>query len=193
MSTQLRKSNFKVKAGIVRTVEGIVPEKGGIIFDDQAGAIKVGDGANWRPLPFGDLSAVSVGLETPSEQILIADTPVTPYTFFDKVVYTEGTDIVPSIPAQSMTFSAAMLADWNTQLRISFSKRKAILSFEALLNGILISTRVVPTDKDDTLVTVDWSSRANYAPGDVLTLAVSSDIDGTLTLNSLLAGVQQVL
>ncbi len=190
--TQLLNSAFKIKAGSVATTEGLVPEKGAIIFDESTGSAKVGDGANWQPIPENEnLSNAGISLQAQADQALVLDTPFTPLVFFDTIDYQKGTNIVPTI-GDTITFNADMIVDFSNQFQAAVSEKDVTVLIETLINGSPVGARELFFKRDDTFITFSWAIRSVVANLDVMTLRATADKSCTFSLDNLLSGIQQV-
>jgi hypothetical protein len=191
MATTLENASFKVKAGVVDSVDGLVPEKGAIVFDDETGTIKVGDGFNWRPLPLEDFSALALSLAVQIDTPLLAATPIAPFTYFDTVDYQQGTDIVPTI-GDTITINANMVADMSSNFQASVSTPNTSVLIESLVNAVVVGSRELNFTRQNQFLTFDWTNRASLVAADVMTLRVSSDNATTLSLRNLAFGLIQI-
>lgn len=191
MAITLINGSFKVQAGVINSVENLIPEKGAIIFDEETNTIKVGDGFNWRPLPVTDFSALGVTLETETDTVLVGGVSQEPFTFFDTVAYQQGTDIVPTI-GDTITIGANMVADFAANLQASCSVKNVSVLLLAQVGASVVSTRELFFGQRNTFLTWDWTNRATLVAADVITLKIFCDTDCTFSLRNLRFGFNQL-
>lgn len=191
MATELINTSFKTKCGTVESVENLIPEKGAIVFDDETGTVKVGDGFNWRPLPIEAFSAIALSLQTPTSTPLTLATPLAPYTFFDTVDYQLGTDIVPTI-GDTITIGANMDADSSIQFQALSDVPQNSILLELLVGAVVASSRELDINKANQWITFDWTARGSLASADVLTIRITAEKSCNFGLRNLTYGLQQV-
>ena len=193
MSTIHENSSFKLKAGVVETDAGLVPEKGAMVFDESLNALVVGDGFNWIALggtaPVKD--AVALNLATPVIQALVAATPVAPLTFFDTVVYQIGTDMVPTI-GDTVTYGASYTVDNSSDWTFVSDTPQVQLTLETLIDGVPIASRIINLLAAGLAVQTSYLSSIAVTAGEVLTLRLTASKSCNITISTSHLGSHEV-
>ena len=186
-------SAFKVKVGTIPVIDGIVPEKGALLFDESISTLYLGDGFNWTAI---ELS--TEGMAVTGESFIDAMTAgvlLEPADYFDTIVYNRGTALTISIPAQTVTVNT------NGSYRIFYNYTaestapNTTLLFDIAINGTPTGSPVqLFMAKKDTPVS---QSGTLTIPGivatDVLTLCIEVDKTCTLTRGNQEVGISLIV
>lgn len=190
-----RDTNFKEQAGAVNSLEGIIPEEGGLIFNRADLALYVGDGTIWTAIS-GDLldplSALATRYKTLGSVALPLGVVVPDITFYEEVITQRGTDIVPSAGFQ-VTFGKDMAVDmltrWYSQVQDS---GKVNVTIRGLLDGIEVFTDTYFYNYANTLARREKTRRFNVTSGQVLTLSMEADKACTFQYTDTRVGFNEV-
>lgn len=188
MANKLINSAFKIKAGVVATDDGLVPERGAIVFDKSRNSLVSGDGFNWIPIgAAGQTDAVALELETPTP-LAITGTPTPPDLFYDTIIYQIGTTIVPTL-GTTVTFGADGIVDVSNDWKISAGGIGTTVTIHTFVNGIETHSRTINFPFTGGTVQAAWINSEQVTNGDVVTIGLSTNNPQSITLEMIDVGL----
>ena len=190
MPTLHENTSFKIKAGVVETDAGLIPEAGAIMFDKSRNDLVYADGFNWRSV--GSQSqpdAVATQLVTPVTTPMTAATPIAPFTAYDAVVYQIGTDIVPSA-GNAYTLTPAGIIDISNDWAIQCDTQNVLVTVTILADGVpTLGVRLINCSAASLIYQSAWINKLQFAAGDVITYQFETSKNCDLTLHLINLGL----
>ena len=185
-------SAFKVKTGKVPVIDGLVPEKGAMMFDESTSTMYFGDGFNWLAIDVTTEGMAVTGVSF--VDAMTSGVPVEPADFFDTIQYNRGTALTVSIPGQSATVNT------NGSYRIFYnytaqsSTPNTTLLFDVAIDGTPTGSPVtlVMPKKDTPVSQIGTLTIPGLVATNVLTLCIEVDKNCTLTRENQEVGISLV-
>ena len=145
----IRNSAFKVKAETVQSHEGIMPEKGALLFCEENSCLVYGDGFNWLRLgPESAVkSALALALNTPQIEPCVGGVEEQA-VFYDTVVYNLGTAFTPA-GGNQITMNKDMVYDFSADILVSADVSNVDYILHTYLNAVKVDTRTTNLGNKD--------------------------------------------
>jgi hypothetical protein len=180
MTIVKQNSAFKVKMGTVKSLDGLIPERGALVFSLADNAVFLGDGFNWLTFEPSSFGAAVTG--TSFDNAMLAATPVLSADYFDAILYNLGSAMTISIPAQTVTIDIDGDYRINWLFNVQCDVPNVGLHFDISLNGtpvghfdVFLSTKNTPVSAGGT------ATIPGLVDTDVLTLDIETDKACNLT------------
>lgn len=176
MTQQLQNASFKVKVGTEPDDEGLIPEKGAMIFNDTLGELQYGDGFNWIALGVApQADSVATELLTPVSDTYTAATPVTPITVYDNIKYTVGTTITATLGTTYTATATSGVLQISNDFKVNPSVNNTTLTIRLKKNGVTFASRIINMGLAANPVQAAWVNSEAVVSGDVITYEFETD------------------
>jgi hypothetical protein len=174
MSRTILNSAFKVQATEVNSVTGIKPEKGAILFAEDANGLVYGDGFNWVLFePSVSKAALATRLETPVVTPLLADTEALA-PLYDTIVYNRNGGFTPALGNQ-VTINEDMTFDFTADFALSFTVPQVTILLHTYLDAVKVSTREYRSGQTGSPLQILAVGSIPVTSGQVLTLEAEAN------------------
>jgi len=189
MSTT-RDSSFKVKAEVVASHFGVVPEAGAILFLQSDYKLIYGDGYNWLDMGPGseDKAAVALELQTGYSLPFVAGVEQQ-VTFYDAEIYNYLTKFNPS-GGDQVTISAGFDIDYYAEYCLSSDVQDVALTITQKYNGTE-AARTIQLVQKNHMQMVQGFGIFTAAPADVWTVWAKTDKNCTLSVCNVKLGMHE--
>ena len=175
MATVLKNSAFKVKAGVVQSRSGLVPEAGAILFEKASNTFLAGDGFTWTEVGAAAVAKAKLAttLETPVVNPIIASTE-DQAPLYDTVIYNLEGGFTPA-GGNQITMNKTMNVDFTAIFGVTANVPNVGFDLITKLDGVEASRLSYETGQAGVTLDITALGAIPVTAANVLTLWIYAD------------------